>query len=104
MNEQQFLSFLTTSHDSALAAGPLALAMIVAFVLALPVVALDLPTGLDADTGRAATNTVRAVQTLTFCALKVGLLTEGAREYCGRLDVVPIGVPEACLREAVGLA
>ena len=40
MNEQQFLSFLTTSHDSALAAGPLALAMIVAFVLALPVVAL----------------------------------------------------------------
>lgn len=72
--------------------------------LALPVVALDLPTGLDADTGRAALNTVQAVHTLTFCALKVGLLAEEAREYCGRVDVVPIGVPEACLREAVGLA
>ena len=44
------------------------------------------------------------MHTLTFCALKVGLLAEEAREYCGRVDVVPIGVPEAFLREAVGLA
>ena len=40
MNEQQFLNWLTTSHDSALAAGPLALAMVISFLLALPVVAL----------------------------------------------------------------
>jgi NAD(P)H-hydrate epimerase len=58
-------------------------------------VSLDLPSGLDADTGAPLGDAVRAHHTVTFGHLKVGLLTpEGAR-LAGQVHVVDLGVPEA---------
>ena len=55
-----------------------------------PVLAVDLPSGLDADTGAAARGTVRATVTVTFGALKPGLVI-GA-EHAGLVEVAPIGL------------
>ena len=59
------------------------------------VLALDLPSGLDAGSGRAAPDAVRASLTVTFQAPKPGLLIPEAAAYTGRLEVWPIGIPAA---------
>lgn len=64
--------------------------------------ALDLPTGLDADTGAASDPTFRADETLTFAANKVGLTRPEAAEYVGHVTVLPIGVPGGLLDEGSG--
>lgn len=61
------------------------------------VLAADVPSGLDADTGRPQEPAVRACVTLTFGAPKAGLLEEAAGEFVGRLEVDPIGFPPALL-------
>ena len=58
-----------------------------------PVVAVDIPTGLDCDTGQAAGPAVRANVTVTFVAPKKGFDAPGAAEYTGRVVVADIGVP-----------
>lgn len=67
--------------------------------LRVPVVAVDLPSGLDCDTGAAAASTVRAANTITFVAAKPGLLVPLAVEYVGRLHVVDLGLPPRLLDE-----
>lgn len=64
-----------------------------------PVVAVDLPSGLDCDSGAAANHTIRAAHTVTFVAAKPGLLVPAAAEYVGRLHVVNLGVPPELLDE-----
>lgn len=54
------------------------------------VFALDLPTGLDADTGDAVTGAVVADFTLTIGCAKSGLLSDGAINRVGRLAVLPL--------------
>jgi len=56
------------------------------------VVAVDLPTGLDADTGGIARRTVRADITVTFGAAKRGHLLYPGRAFVGQLEVVDIGL------------
>ncbi|MCI0376706.1 MAG: NAD(P)H-hydrate epimerase [Gemmataceae bacterium] len=56
------------------------------------VFALDIPSGLDADSGRPIGVTVRAQHTATFVAPKRGFLAPGAEEWLGRVHVVDIGV------------
>lgn len=58
----------------------------------VPVFALDLPSGLDCDTGEPAEPTIRAAHTCTFAALKLGLLVPAAQPYVGRLHVADIGI------------
>ena len=63
-----------------------------------PVLALDVPSGLDADTGAATDAAVRATVTLSFVAWKRGLFTGRARALCGEpvldpLDLAPAGMP-----------
>ncbi|MGO8700019.1 MAG: NAD(P)H-hydrate dehydratase [Limisphaerales bacterium] len=53
----------------------------------LPVLAIDVPSGLNADTGTAEGAAIRATLTLTLAAPKTGLLK--APEFTGRLEVVP---------------
>jgi NAD(P)H-hydrate epimerase len=60
-------------------------------------VALDLPSGLDADTGIVHGVAVRADLTVTFAALKPGLLTPSGLVQRGRLHVADIGVSPAAL-------
>jgi NAD(P)H-hydrate epimerase len=56
------------------------------------VVSLDLPSGLDADTGAVHGVAVRADHTITFGHLKTGLLSTAGAEHCGRITVSHIGV------------
>lgn len=56
------------------------------------VLAVDLPSGVDADTGLAAGGAVRASATVTFGALKPGLLFGAGRELSGRLRLARIGL------------
>lgn len=65
-----------------------------------PVVALDVPTGLDATMGAAAEGTVRAAVTVAFGAVKAGLVVGDGPQVAGRVVVVEIGVPEAELDAA----
>lgn len=57
------------------------------------VVALDLPSGLDADTGAPSNATVVADLTVTFAASKSGFRHPGAADYLGRVEVASIGAP-----------
>lgn len=66
--------------------------------LGCPVLAIDVPSGLDADTGKTLGPCVRATRTATFIALKPGLLTLDGPDHCGRVSVHALGVqPEAVL-------
>jgi NAD(P)H-hydrate epimerase len=58
-----------------------------------PVVAVDIPSGLDCDTGQPLGVAVRATVTVTFARAKVGLLKPEAAQYLGRLVVADIGIP-----------
>ena len=52
-----------------------------------PVLALDIPSGIDSDTGRILGRAVRATHTLTFIGLKPGLLTLDGPDHCGQVLV-----------------
>ncbi|MGE3819299.1 MAG: NAD(P)H-hydrate epimerase, partial [Isosphaeraceae bacterium] len=62
-----------------------------------PVLALDLPSGLDADRGVPLGESVRALVTATFVAPKVGFQAPGAQEFTGEVVVVDIGAPRVLL-------
>ena len=59
------------------------------------VVACDIPSGVDADTGEAHAPVLRAELTVTFGAAKAGLLADPGADFAGRVQVVPIGVEAA---------
>jgi NAD(P)H-hydrate epimerase len=63
-----------------------------------PVLALDIPSGLDGDSGEASEPTIRAAATLTLALPKVGLVRPAARIWVGDLYVADISVPEVVYR------
>jgi NAD(P)H-hydrate epimerase len=65
------------------------------------VLAVDLPSGLDCNTGAPLGTAVRADHTATFVARKVGFDAPGARHFTGEVHVVSIGVPHRLLDEIV---
>lgn len=68
-----------------------------------PVIAVDLPSGLDPDTGATlGTEAVRAALTVTLALPKAGLLRPNAREAVGQLVLADIGVPPKAF-EALGI-
>ncbi len=58
----------------------------------VPILALDVPSGLDADTGVVRVPTIRATATATFIALKPGLLTGDGIDLCGAVSVHGLGL------------
>jgi len=62
----------------------------------LPVLAVDIPSGLDADDGRIRGTAVHADVTATFVGLKAGLVTGSGPDVCGRLRFSDLEVPEEC--------
>lgn len=60
--------------------------------LACPLLALDCPSGLDADTGRAHSPCIRASHTLSFIAAKPGLHTADGPDHCGELSFASLDV------------
>jgi NAD(P)H-hydrate epimerase len=61
------------------------------------VLAVDIPSGLDCDTGEPLGSTVRANHTVTFVAMKKGFANVAAKEWLGQVHVVDIGAPRALL-------
>lgn len=57
------------------------------------IVAVDIPSGLNADTGVAMDTAVKADCTVTFIGLKQGLFTGDAADYCGEIVYAPLAVP-----------
>ncbi len=69
-----------------------------------PVLALDLPSGLDADTGEPLSQaTVVATHTVTFAAPKQAFLNPAAHAYTGEIAVADIGVPRQSLELALAV-
>lgn len=58
-------------------------------------VSVDMPTGVDADTGDVGAEAFRADTTVTFASLKPGLLIAPGKEYAGRISVIDIGIDDA---------
>ncbi len=58
----------------------------------VPVLAVDLPSGVEADTGKVPGEAVRAAMTVTFGTYKPGLLVDPGREYAGEVRLVDIGL------------
>ena len=69
----------------------------------MPVLSLDVPSGVDADTGAIVGAAIRAETTVTFIAHKPGLLTGAAVNYVGRLVLADLGAPPAVFESVPGI-
>lgn len=65
-------------------------------------IAIDIPTGLDCDSGQPGQPTVRAHRTLSLVSLKTGFTQECAAEYLGSTEIVDIGIPTALIGQVTG--
>ncbi len=65
-----------------------------------PVIAADIPSGLNGDTGEPCGIAVRATMTVTFELPKQGCFTRPGRGYAGDVRLVPIGIPQEAVRAA----
>lgn len=63
-----------------------------------PVIAVDVPSGLDCDTGEPLGGAIQATETITFAAPKIGFKNPLAKKYLGKLTVVDIGIPRLLLK------
>ena len=63
----------------------------------IPVLAIDVPSGLPGDTGRPLGPVLAARSTVTFCRKKPAHLLEPGRSLCGQVIVADIGVPDSVL-------
>ena len=63
-----------------------------------PVLALDIPSGLDSDTGRVLGSAVRATHTITFIGLKPGLLTLDGPDHCGLVSVADLSLKDSSVK------
>ncbi len=61
---------------------------------AKPIVSVDIPSRLDANTGSTYGIAVQADHTITFIGQKIGMYTAQARHYCGQIHFASLGVPE----------
>ncbi len=78
---------------------PLATAIDAMNAAGVPIMAVDLPSGLDCDTGQPAAHTIRAAHTCTFVAQKPGFLAAGAAAFTGHVHVVDIGAPRKLVED-----
>ena len=67
-----------------------------------PVLALDIASGINSDTGAVMGCALRATRTLTFIGLKPGLLTLDGPDHCGEVSVDPLGMDVESMRPAHG--
>jgi hydroxyethylthiazole kinase-like uncharacterized protein yjeF len=62
-------------------------------------IAVDLPSGMDADTGEPCGCCIRATKTVTLQFPKAGFQNQAAKEYLGKWSVADIGIPAVCADE-----
>ena len=63
------------------------------------ILAIDIPTGVNADNGAVSENAVRADHTVTMALVKTGLLLYPGREYCGDIELADISMPVKLVEE-----
>jgi NAD(P)H-hydrate epimerase len=61
----------------------------------IPVFAVDIPSGLNSDTGQPCGTCIRAQGTATFALAKIGHYTYPGTDYTGKLEIIEIGIPDA---------
>lgn len=67
-----------------------------------PLLALDCPSGLDADTGKLCGATIHASHTITFIGGKPGLFTADGPDHCGKISIAPLDLDAQTIRPATG--
>jgi hydroxyethylthiazole kinase-like uncharacterized protein yjeF len=72
--------------------------------LGCPKLALDVPSGLDSDSGRVRGCALRADHTLTFLGFKPGLFTADGPDYAGQLHLDTLGIDATALPAVPGIA
>ena len=70
--------------------------------LGAPILSLDIPSGINADTGAVMGRAVRASHTITFIAHKPGLLTLDGPDHCGMLKLDTLGIDPETVLDAEG--
>jgi ADP-dependent NAD(P)H-hydrate dehydratase / NAD(P)H-hydrate epimerase len=68
-----------------------------------PILALDVPSGLDADSGQALGSTIRATETIAFIGAKAGLFTGDGQDCAGRVSVENLNIDEEHLASEASL-
>ena len=68
------------------------------------IIAVDLPSGLDADEGTPCPSAVRASKTVTFGLPKAGFKNEASEPYTGEIIVADIGIPSAAVDDVLMMA
>ena len=67
------------------------------------IIAVDLPSGLDADEGTPCPSAVRASKTITFGLPKAGFNNEASKSYTGEVIVADIGIPSAAVDDVLSM-
>ena len=65
----------------------------------IPILSVDLPSGLDADSGKPSNPCIKAKWTITMASAKKGMLTEEGKKLCGEIYVAYIGVPKILFKK-----
>jgi NAD(P)H-hydrate epimerase len=60
-----------------------------------PVFAVDIPSGVNADTGQPCGTCIKAAATATFAYAKIGHVVHPGAHYCGNISIIDIGIPPA---------
>jgi hydroxyethylthiazole kinase-like uncharacterized protein yjeF len=64
-----------------------------------PILSIDIPSGISADTGKILGSAVKATRTITLAAPKIGLYLYPGREHAGEIHVAYIGIPTRLIAE-----
>ncbi len=67
----------------------------------VPIISIDIPTGIDASSGEMRGAAINATKTITFEFLKRGHLLYPGRQNCGEIIIADIGIPEECYDETI---
>jgi NAD(P)H-hydrate epimerase len=65
-----------------------------------PVISVDTPSGMDADTGKVLGTCIRASYTATYCCAKPGHFIHGSASWTGKLEIIDIGIPPETIYNA----
>jgi len=66
-----------------------------------PLISIDLPSGIDTDTGEVLGVAIKATKTLCLGLWKLGLFQSSVTEYTGKIEIIDIGIPHNLIEETI---